>query len=178
MARCFIYYKVLCVFHMLLLAYILNIKGKFLYSALSNPQDCSNCYTLYFPDRPVQSYIITASLGSIQTYVAINARRLLVHISTTVHPIMQLSELELCRMKWNLSSVLTPQHRIRNRVLLVESLRHYPWATALYSRPTSNNYMITIQSETCYVDVISALRETRSGQSTNLTQTTAMCNQK
>ena len=28
-------------------------KGKFLYSAVSNPQDCSKRCTFYFPDRPV-----------------------------------------------------------------------------------------------------------------------------
>ena len=32
----------------------------------------------------------------------------------------------------NLPKVLTPQHRIRIRVLLVESPKPYPWATALY----------------------------------------------
>ena len=28
-------------------------KGNFLYSAVSNPQDCSKRFTLYFPGRPV-----------------------------------------------------------------------------------------------------------------------------
>ena len=49
-------------------------KGKFLYSAVSSPQDRSKCFTLYFPDRPVHSDTISASLGSIQPYAAINAR--------------------------------------------------------------------------------------------------------
>ena len=62
-----------------------SLKGKFLYSAVSSPQDRSICFTLYFPDRPVHSDTISASLGSIQQYAAINARRLLVHISTTVY---------------------------------------------------------------------------------------------
>ena len=35
--------------------------------------------------RPVHSDTISASLGSIQPYTTINARRLLVHISTTVY---------------------------------------------------------------------------------------------
>ena len=39
-------------------------------------------FTLYFPDRPVHS---DTSLGSIQPYATINARRLLIHISTTVY---------------------------------------------------------------------------------------------
>ena len=57
-----------------------NNKGKFLYSAVSSPQDRSKRFTLYFPDRPVHSDTISASLGSIQPH----ARKLLVHISTTV----------------------------------------------------------------------------------------------
>ena len=60
-------------------------KGKFLYSAVSSPQDRSKGFTLYFPDRPVHSDTISASLGSIQSYATINARRLLVHTSTTVY---------------------------------------------------------------------------------------------
>ena len=59
-------------------------KGKFLYSAVFSPRDGSKRFTLYFPDRPVHSDTISASLGNIQPYVTINARRLLVHISTTV----------------------------------------------------------------------------------------------
>ena len=45
-----------------------NKKGKFLYSAVSSPQDHSKHFTLYFHDRPVQSDTISASLGSIQPY--------------------------------------------------------------------------------------------------------------
>ncbi|KAK2159142.1 hypothetical protein NP493_1744g00070 [Ridgeia piscesae] len=55
----------------------------FLYSAVSNPQDFSKCFTLFFTGRPVQSDTISTSLGSTQPYAAINARRLLLHISTT-----------------------------------------------------------------------------------------------
>ena len=60
-------------------------KGKFLDSAVSKPRDCSKRFTLYFPRRPVQSDTISTSLGSIQPYATTNARRLLVHISTTVY---------------------------------------------------------------------------------------------
>ena len=60
-------------------------KGKVLYSTVSNPQDCSKRFTLYFPDRSAHSDTISASLGSIQPYVTINARRLLVNTSTTVY---------------------------------------------------------------------------------------------
>ena len=60
-------------------------KGKFLYSAVSSPQDRSKRFTLYFSDRPVHPDTISASLGRIQPYATINARRLLVHISITVY---------------------------------------------------------------------------------------------
>ena len=53
--------------------------------AVSSLQDHSKHFTLYFPDRPVHSDIISASLRSIQPYATINARRLLIHISTTVY---------------------------------------------------------------------------------------------
>ena len=58
-------------------------KGKVLYSATSNPQDCSKRFTLYFPGSPIQSDTISTSLGSMQPYAAINARRLLAHILIT-----------------------------------------------------------------------------------------------
>ena len=87
-------------------------KGKFLYSAVSSPQDRSKRFTLYFPGRPVHSDTISASLGSIHTYATINVRRLLV--PTTVYSFIQLSELEQCRVKKNLPNVLTPQHMIRS----------------------------------------------------------------
>ena len=63
--------------------------------------DCSKRFTLYFPDRPVQSDTISTSLGSIQPHATSNARKLLVHISTTVYSqvLIQLSELEQCRVK-------------------------------------------------------------------------------
>ena len=41
--------------------------------------------TLYSSDRPVHSDTISSSMGSIQLYATINARRQLVHISTTVY---------------------------------------------------------------------------------------------
>ena len=64
----------------------------------ASPHDSSKHFTLYFPDRPVHSDTILASLGSIQPYATINARRLLVHISTR-YSFIQLSELEQCRVK-------------------------------------------------------------------------------
>ena len=56
-----------------------------MYGAVSSPQDRSKRFTLYFHDKSVQSDTVLASLGSIQQYETINARRLLVHISTTVY---------------------------------------------------------------------------------------------
>ena len=58
-------------------------KGKFLYGAVSNPQDSSKRFTHYFPGKPVQSNTISTSLGSIQPYATITARRLFVHISNS-----------------------------------------------------------------------------------------------
>ena len=46
-------------------------------------------------------------------------------LSTARYSFIQLSELEQCRMK-NLPKVLTPQHRIQTRVLLVESPKFHP----------------------------------------------------
>ena len=60
-------------------------KGKFLYSAVSSLQDRSKRFTLYFHDRPVHWDTISASLGNIQPYATINARRLLIYVSTTVY---------------------------------------------------------------------------------------------
>ncbi len=77
-------------------------KGKFLYIAVSNRQDCSKRFTFYFPGRPVQSHTITTYLGNIQPYAAINARKLLVHIhhlSIARYSSIQQSELEQCRVK-------------------------------------------------------------------------------
>ena len=51
-------------------------KGKFLYSAVSSPQDRSKRFTLYFPDRPVHSDTISASLGSIQPLMREGRNRL------------------------------------------------------------------------------------------------------
>ena len=62
-----------------------KVKASFLYSAVSSLQNRSKRFTLYSPDRPVQSDTISASLGSIQPYATINARRLLVHIAITVY---------------------------------------------------------------------------------------------
>ena len=62
----------------ILLQVVSKGKGKFLYSAVYGLRDCSKRFTLYFPGRPVQSNTVSTSLGSIQTYATVNARRLLV----------------------------------------------------------------------------------------------------
>ena len=59
----------------------IGVGVQFLYSSVSNPQDCSKRFLLYFPSRPVQSHTITTSLGNIQPYSAMNARKLLVYIA-------------------------------------------------------------------------------------------------
>ena len=69
----------------MLLVTLKKVKETFLCSAIFSPQDCSKRFTLYFPGRPVQSNTVSTSLGSIQPYAAINARKLLVHISTTAY---------------------------------------------------------------------------------------------
>ena len=60
---------------------------KLLHSAVSNPQDCSRRFTLYFPDRPVESDTISTSLGSIQPYAAKASRT---HIHQCLQPDTQL----------------------------------------------------------------------------------------
>ena len=52
-------------------------KGKFLHRAVSNPKDCSKRFTLYFPDRPVQSNTISTSLGSIHIFTTIYSQALI-----------------------------------------------------------------------------------------------------
>ena len=100
-------------------------QGKCLYSSVSSPQDRSKRFTLYFPDRPIHSYTISASLGSIQPYATINARRMLVHISATVHSsFIQLSELEQFRVNKTCPRFYH-RCRIRTRVLVVESSKLY-----------------------------------------------------
>ena len=71
-----------------------SLKGKFLCSAVSNPQNCSKRFTLYFPGRPIQSDTISTSLESIHPYAAINAR-----IKAARTLIMNSSELEQCTVK-------------------------------------------------------------------------------
>ena len=60
-----------CVVYMLCIGVVggcvaseLKAKGKFLYSAVSSPQDRSKRITLYFHDIPIHSDTISASLGS------------------------------------------------------------------------------------------------------------------
>ena len=75
-------------------------KGKFLYSAVSSPQDHSKRFTLYFPDRPVQSDTISASLGSIQPHL-MGEGCLYTYppLSIARYSFIKLSELEQCRVK-------------------------------------------------------------------------------
>ena len=73
-------------------------------SYIAQYQDCSKRFTLYFPNRPVHSDTISASLGSIQPYATNNVRWLLIQISTTVYSQVliytaECPRLEQCRVK-------------------------------------------------------------------------------
>jgi len=87
-------------------------KGKFLYSKLSSPDDCIKCFSRYFPGRPIQSYIISASLGSIQP------RRNYAHWREA--------------MASDKTCLTVLQHRIRTRILLGGGPKLSPGATAPY----------------------------------------------
>ena len=85
----------------------LLINGKFLYSAVSNPPDCSKQFTLYsladlFNQTPSQL------LWEASSHAAINAQTLFIHkyppMSITRYSFTQLSELEHRRVK-NLPNV-------------------------------------------------------------------------
>ena len=68
----------------------------------------------FITSGPVQSDTISASLGSIQPYATINARRLLVHISTNVYSHVLIYELTgAMYSKNNLPNVFTQQQRIQ-----------------------------------------------------------------
>jgi len=104
-------------------------KGKFLYSAVSSPQDRSKRFTLYFSDRPVHSdttrLLWEASSHMLQlmcegcscTYPPLSIAR---------YSYTQLSELEQCRVKKLPQGFNTAASRIRTRVLIVKSPKFYP----------------------------------------------------
>ena len=108
-------------YHYLYFSFCLFSKGEFLYSTISNPQDCSKHFTLY---SLATLFNRTSSqlLWEASSYAAINAQRLSVHkyppMFLARYSFVQLSELEQCK---KLAQGLTQQHRIRTRVLLVES---------------------------------------------------------
>ena len=106
-------------------------KGEFLHCAIS--QSASHFTLTSLIDLFNQtSYQL---LWEVSSHAAINARRLLVYtyqpLSTARYSFIHLCKLEQCRAN-NLPKVLTPQHRFQTRVLLVESPKLYPWATALF----------------------------------------------
>ena len=106
-------------------------KHKCLYSTMSNHQDCSNCFTLYsLADlfNWTQSWL----LWEASRHAAINAQRLFIQISTNILYIIRysfthLGELELC----GVNKFAQGFYRIWTQVLLVESRKLYPWASAL-----------------------------------------------
>ena len=68
-----------------ILCVISKVKASSYIAQYPGLRTAQSVFTLYFPDRPVHSDTISASLGSIQLNATNNARRLLVHISTTVY---------------------------------------------------------------------------------------------
>ena len=76
-------------------------KGKFLYNTVSSPHDHSKRLTLYFPDRPVHSHTISASLGSIQYMLQLMRESCSYRyppLSIVRYSFIQLSKLEQCRV--------------------------------------------------------------------------------
>ena len=68
-------------------------KGKFLYSTVSSPQDCSQRFR---PFNQTPSQLLCETSG----HSTINARSLLVQISTLVYSqVIQLSELDQCKLQ-------------------------------------------------------------------------------
>ena len=106
-------------------------KGKFLCSAVSSPQDCSKCF-LQFTSLTVTD-LFTQILSQLLWEASSHMLQLMCEGCSYTYPplsiarysFIQLSELEQFRVK-NMPNVLTPQHRIRTRVLLVESPKLYP----------------------------------------------------
>ena len=108
----------------------LNLSGK--HPVLRTAQHFTSPTDLF--NQTLSQLITEAS-----SHAAINARRLLTQISTTVrYSFIQLSELERCRVK-KLAQGFTQNHRIRTWILLVESPKLYPWSTALYIRDRSES---------------------------------------
>ena len=92
-----------------------------------------SAFTHCFPGRPVQSNTISISLGSIQPHATIKCAKGCAYTYPPLSGTHLYSWVNWSTVEWkNLPTVLTPQHRIRTLVLLVESQEVYPWATALY----------------------------------------------
>ena len=97
-------------------------KGKFLYSAVSSPQDRSKCfYTLL----PRQTCSINYHLN-FQPHATINVRKDIHHCLLPGTHLYSWVNWSIVQWKY-LPKVLTPQHRIQTRVLLVESPELYSW---------------------------------------------------
>ena len=102
-----------------------EVKGKFLFCAVSSPQNCS---THYFSGRLIQSHTISTSLGSMQSCFNLcvkTARIDHVPLSTARYSFIQLSELKQHRVK-NFTKVWHRSTGFEPRVLLVASLKLYP----------------------------------------------------
>ena len=96
-------------------------KGKFLYWATSYHWDCSKRFTLYsladLFNRPPSQF-----LWKVSSHATIKARMLFVH----KYPLLYIARYSFVEL-----SGFTRQHMIRTPLLLIESPKHYAWATAL-----------------------------------------------
>ena len=89
-------------------------KGKFLYSAVSSPQDRSKRFTLYIPAdlfNQIPSQLVWEVSSHTLQLIRDGCSYTYPPLSIASYSIIQPSELEQCRVK-NLPKVLTPQHRI------------------------------------------------------------------
>ena len=91
----------------------------YLYNAMSSPQDRSRRFTLYSLSD-LFSRTPSRLLWGVFIHVAINARSLFVHKYPPLSLVVQLSNLEHCRVK-EFAQDSTQQRRIRTRVLLVQN---------------------------------------------------------
>ena len=118
---CLLYNRYPAVWHC---AYVKKSKGKFLYSAVSSPQDrsktCSPSRLLWEASSHMLQFMRE---GCSYTYPPLSIARYS----------FLFSWVNWSNVEWKkIAQGFNPAARIRTRVLVVESLKLYPWATALY----------------------------------------------
>ena len=105
---------------------MVKVKGKFLYSTVSSPQDCSKRFTSL---ADLFSQIHLNFFGKHPATLRLMCKGCLLQISTIVYNQVLIHIAEwpgAIYSEQNLSKNLTPQHRIKTK-----STKLYPWATAL-----------------------------------------------